>query len=293
MQPLLQTDIHRLLFRRLLHGLQLYKTSSREQCDRFLLENPKESAFVLDHLIQSRRTNSEQSLLTRDELYSESSLLLIAGSDTTATCLAATTFYLLHNPKALARVQEELRQKFNCIEDICSGPKLSTCQFLRACIQESLRMSPPVGGLMAREVLPGGIEIHGHLFPKGVEIGTPHYAIHHDERCYSNPFSYEPERWLANDCSDVGIAQSAFCAFSVGSRGCVGKAMAYHELMLVLGRIMWKFDMRLDDAHRPALGIKNAKGLRGRTEEFQLYDIFASKYDGPWIQVKRRDSGHT
>ena len=292
MQPLLQIGVHKLLFRRLLHGLEQYKTHSRALCDRVRVEKRKGPSAVLDHLLQARHTNSQRPLFTREELYSESSLLLVAGTDTTAACLAATTFYLLRNPRALARVQEDVRQTFQSVEDICSGPQLSSCHFLWACIQESLRMSPPVGGLMAREVSRGGIKIDGHFFSEGVEVGTPHYAIHHEERYYPDPFSYKPERWLVDEGLDINTAQSAFCAFSVGSRGCVGRTMAFQELMVVLGRVMWEFDMKLCDANPLQLETRIAKGLRGRAEEFQLYDTFASKCQSLSIQFKPRESVH-
>ena len=47
---------------------------------------------------------------------------------------------------------------------------------------------------MSREVLQGGIDIDGHHIPKGIEIGTPHYALHHNEDYFPDSFSYKPGR---------------------------------------------------------------------------------------------------
>lgn len=289
MQSLLLTGVHKLLFRNLLQGLEAYKAFSRSQCDPQLIhEKPDSRTDVFSRLSQAFHPKTQKPLFTREELHSESSLLIIAGSDTTSTCLAATFFYLLHNPKALSRVQNEVRKAFHHLEDIRSGPRLSACHYLRACIYESLRLSPPVGGLMPREILSGGMEVDGQYFPQGVEIGTPHYALHHDEAYYPEPFVYKPERWLADEGSDVTKAQSAFCAFSIGPRSCVGKLMAYQELMTVLGRVIWECDIRLGS--RDVLGERSEKwkGGQQRAEEYQLFDTFTSKSTGPLVQFRPR-----
>lgn len=289
MQPLLYTRAHRVLFRSLLNGLEQYKAFSRSQCDQ-RLKNPKHNGVtdVFSHLSQTFNPKTERPLYTRVELGSESSLLIVAGSDTTSTCLAATFFYLLHNPEAFSLAQNEIDKTFQCLEDIRSGQRLSACHYLRACINESLRLSPPVGGLMAREVLTGGLEVDGHLFPKGVEIETPHYALHHDEEYYPEPFLYKPERWLAAEGSEAATARSAFCPFSIGPRGCVGKTMAYHELMIVMGRVLWEFDIRLDDRSELRKASDGWKGFRQRADEYQLYDTFSSKSMGPQMQFRPR-----
>ena len=64
----------------------------------------------------------------------------------------------------------------------------------------------------------------------------------------------------------VAAAQSAFCAFSVGRFGCVGKTLAYAEMPVMLARIVWLYDMRLQGSigeGRTSFG----KG-RQRTNEF-------------------------
>lgn len=289
MQPLLYTGAHKVLFRSLLNGLERYKAYSRSQCDQHL-KDPRynRSTVVFSHLLQASHPKMERPLYTPVELCSESSLLIVAGSDTTSTCLAATFFYLLHNPGALSLVQNEIDRNFQCPEDVRSGSRLSACQYLRACITESLRLSPPVGGLMAREVLTGGLEVDGHLFPKGVEIGTPHYALHHDEKYYPEPFLYKPERWLADEGPEVAKARSAFCAFSIGSRGCVGKTMAYQELMIVMGRVLCEFEIKLDDRSELQGRSERWKGCRQRADEYQLYDTFSSKSLGPRVQFRPR-----
>lgn len=228
-----------------------------------------------------------------DELWGESNLLIIAGSDTTSTAMAGTFFYLAHNPSALQKVAQEIRDTFSDVEDIVSGPKLSGCTYLRACIDETMRMTPPVAGALPRKVLPGGIDIDGHHIPAGVDVGVPHYAIHHNPDYYPRPFDYNPERWLSDAAVNplhekLPDAHSAFCPFSIGPRGCIGKGLAYVELSVTIARVLYLYDLRLAPGMTLGGGNKDLEVGRTNPEEYQIEDRFASMKDGPVLQFRAR-----
>lgn len=168
-------------------------------------------------------------------------------------------------------------------------------------------MSPGVGGILPREVLPGGITVDGTYFPVGVDIGVPIYALQHHSTYHPNPFEYNPDRWLLVESNDggtkaltsssdsnaraVSLAKSAFCPFSVGPRGCVGKGMAYKEISIVVARLVFMFDMRIAEGSTvgegdPGLGERS---LRHRKGEFQGLDKFVLQADGPIVEFKLRD----
>lgn len=216
---------------------------------------------------------------------------LPTGSDTTATAFAATIFYLIHNPARLAELVAEVRAIFVDVEQIRSGPQLNGCVYLRACIDEALRLSPPALGLLPREALVGGIDIDNHHFPAGTVVGTPIYTLHHNEDYYTSPFTYNPSRWIVDPnkpamAADVALARSAFCSFSVGPRSCVGKGFAYMELMLGLARLVWMYDMRLSPGSNVGEGDPEWEWGRRRRGEYQLKDTFAAIRDGPLVEFK-------
>ncbi len=214
--------------------------------------------------------------------------------------MAATLFYLVRNPQALQTASGEVRSKFGDIEEITQGPQLNSCTYLRACIDEAMRMSPSVGGIAPREVLPGGITIDGECVPEGVVVGTPHYTIHHNASYYPQPFTYVPERWVAGASAsskmsggpitdrDVALAQSAFCPCSIGPRGCIGKGLAYIELMTTLARVLYLYDMRKSAGPDPAEGRPGREWGRQRVDEYQLIDQFTSLKDGPMVEFRKR-----
>lgn len=228
-----------------------------------------------------------------DELWGESNLLIIAGSDTTSTAMAGTFFYLAHNLATLQKLTKEIREKFDDVEEIVTGPKLNECTYLRACIDESMRMTPPVAGVVPRKVLPGGIEIDGRHIPEGIDVGVPHYAIHHNPDYYPKPFDYVPERWLqdpaANPMHDgLEAARNAFCPFSIGLRGCIGKGLAYVELTVTIARVLFLYDLRLAPGMTLGEGGRDLEVGRERANEYQIEDRFASMKDGPVLQFRTR-----
>lgn len=226
---------------------------------------------------------------------------IIAGSDTTSTAMAATLFYLVRSPTALKRATEEVRSKFTDVEEIRQGGALSACTYLRACIDEAMRLSPSVGGLLPREVLAGGMTICDEFVPAGTVVGTPHYAVHHCEEYYPSPFSYVPERWLVGEANplkggapvteaEVAAAQSAFCPFSIGPRGCIGKGLAYIEMSVTLARVLFLYDVRrAAGVVDPGEGRDDLEWGRHRREEYQLVDTFTSMKDGPMVEFRRRE----
>lgn len=187
--------------------------------------------------------------LSMKEILAESTTLCVAGADTTSTALAATFFYLASTPRAYRRLQQDVRRAFASSDEIRSGPTLSKLTYLRACIEEALRMSPPAGSSLSREILTGDATVDGRALPAGTEAGVPIYAIHHNAKYFPDPFEYRPERWLRSESSTTGPsvddARAAFCPFSVGTRSCVGKGMAMMELSLTVAYAMYTLDFTL------------------------------------------------
>jgi cytochrome P450 len=250
---------------------------------------------------------------SENDLISESGVVLTAGTDTTATALAATMFYLTRYPHALHKLQSEVRDAFSNINEIRHGPELTSLVYLRAVIDEALRMASPVPDVLSRRVLPGGAKIDGQQIPAGTFVGMSMYSVHHNEEYYPNSFEFVPERWIVPSTKTtaettslpltgtpdlVERAKSAFFAFSTGTRGCVGKNMAYLELSVCLARLVWALDFKIPDnaelakiggggVHRGTDG-EIVKG-RHRQNEYQIWNCFVADKEGPYVQFRVRE----
>lgn len=293
--PMIKTlGLNKVMFSKIYAQRMEYMAYSKAQAaerSKIGLDTDRKDFFY--YLLNARDPETGKGFTT-PELWGESNLLIIAGSDTTSTALASAFFYLVHNPSKLEKLSKEILAAFSDLEEIHSTPTLNSCTYLRAVIDESMRLSPPVGGILPREVLTGGLDLDGMHIPEGIVVGTPHYAIHHNAAYYPEPFAFTPERWIADSLPEitndtVALAQSAFCPFSVGPRGCIGKGVAYVELMTSLARVVYMYEMRAVAGMTVGEGNEALEWGRQRKGEYQLKDSFTSMKDGPYVQFRERN----
>ncbi|KAL8841180.1 MAG: hypothetical protein Q9170_001034 [Blastenia crenularia] len=293
MPAIISMKIDRIFFHKLTGSVRSFESMAKWQTDKRIgahSDNGAKHNDIFEKLIVARDPNTGIGLSISD-LNAEAIGLIIAGSDTMTTTMTATLFYILHLPSTMDRLYAEIDSTFTSLEDIVMGPQLTSCRYLRACLDESLRLSPPVGGILPREVLHGGITISGNFFPQGADIGVPIYALQRQEKYFLNATSYEPQRWLVEKSDttsvygDVTQAYSAFSPFSLGPRGCPGKSMAYSEMMVTMARIVWLFEMKLTG--QEDFARKRADGA----VEFKTWDSFTSTHDGPVVSFRKRENG--
>jgi cytochrome P450 len=272
---------------------------------------------IMHHLLQATDPVTGKGF-SREQLNVESSLLIAAGADTTSVTLAAAFFYLLHNPSVMHKLVDEVRSAYTTEEmEQITPAKLVTIPYLRAVIDESLRLSPPVPSLLPREVLKGGIAIDGHYIPAGTIVGVSAYAIHRNPEYFPEPDTFYPERWIASESESdteksslpniprtrqaVSLARQAFSSFSQGARGCIGRQLAYYELHTALALTLHRFDIRLTqtedstdwrkgfpDVIDPVKRVGKGKSAWRKEGEFQLYDRFLSDRNGPMVEFRER-----
>jgi cytochrome P450 len=109
----------------------------------------------------------EEQRLTLDEMHTNSSAFMMAGTETTATLLSGLTYYLLKNPDKMDKLVKEIRTSFHSEEDMTIG-RLQRLEYLQACLDEALRIYPPSVTGFQRRTPPGGADICGRFVPGNV-----------------------------------------------------------------------------------------------------------------------------
>lgn len=106
-------------------------------------------------------------------------------------------FLLSRHPGAYARLTAEVRSTFTSIEHIRQGPFLTSCHYLRACLDEAMRLAPPPHSALSwRIVGPGGTTIAGEHIPAGYDVAVDLWALHHNPTYFPDPFVYNPDRFM-------------------------------------------------------------------------------------------------
>lgn len=144
---------------------------SKEKVNRRLqkkTDRPDFTTYILRY--------SDERAMTQKEVEANAGILILAGSETTATTLAAATFYLLKNPVVHRKLIEEVRGTFATQDDI-NFLSVARLPYLNGVIEESLRLFPPVPGITPRQVPEGGEFIDGEFVPGGVCSATRTYVV--------------------------------------------------------------------------------------------------------------------
>lgn len=113
------------------------------------------------------RNSGTKDGLTHEELVANANILIIAGSETTATILCGVTYWLLKSPDALAKVTTEVRSIMKSETDISVSSVAAKLPYMQACIDEAFRMYPPVPTGLTRMTIEPTL-ISGYEIPPGV-----------------------------------------------------------------------------------------------------------------------------
>ncbi|KAM5361367.1 hypothetical protein ACJZ2D_013137 [Fusarium nematophilum] len=199
-----------------------------------------------DFLSYILRHNDEKGMV-RGEILELSDGLIVAGSETTATLLSGTTYFLLTDRAKYEKVVGEIRSAFGS-EDEITIVSVNQLSYTLAVLNEGLRMYPPVPFGLPRKVPLSGELVEGYWLPEEA-ISVPHWSAYRSERNFAQPDTFIPERWLGDPRFD-GDNKSVLQPFSMGPRNCIGKNLAYAESRLLLVRLLWKFDLELMESSR-------------------------------------------
>jgi cytochrome P450 len=167
-----------------------------------------------------------------------------AGSDTTAIALTNVLYYLIKNPSQLATLRREVASVLSDDEIIAPYAKVKNLPYLRACLDESLRISPPVAFGLVRKTPPEGVTIFGEFIAGNTVVSVPAYVAHRDPNIFPNPEEFRPERWLENEGKAKEMGKY-FIPFSTGARGCIGRNISYLEQHVLVATIVHRYDFAL------------------------------------------------
>jgi cytochrome P450 len=122
--------------------------------------------------------NQKQDLrLSRTEMYANSQVFMVAGTETTATALSGLLYQLLRNPDKMEIILKEIHETFEKESDI-GMRALEHMQYLNACIEEGLRIYPPVPVGLPRVAPDDGLLVCGEHIPgKVLSIRRTHLII--------------------------------------------------------------------------------------------------------------------
>jgi cytochrome P450 len=229
---------------------------------------------------QERYSFAEEfSKLTEDRELIRGGLLnlLLAGRDTTSSLLSNLFFMLARHPDTYAKLAEEVRTTVPQTGEPPTLEDLRSMKYLRGCINESLRLHPPIPR-NSREALRdttlptgGGPDGTEPIFvPEGTQVGYQIFSMHRRKDVYGEDADdFVPERWTESNLRPGW----AFLPFNGGPRICIGQQFALNLASYIVCRVVQHIDSveSCDSSPwREGLGISCSTG------------------DGAWVRLHQR-----
>ena len=172
---------------------------------------------------------------------------LWAGTETTAITLAWALYHTSKQPAAAERIRREGEAVYG--DRAPTTADYSALAYTRAVIQETMRLYPPIWGLMRVATEPdviGGKEIR-----PGDRMVLFAYGAHRSKKYWEDPDAFRPERWLGEAAKKR--KPYTYIPFGGGKRSCIGGAMSQLENVLALSMLLRRFQPEYIGADPPGI----------------------------------------
>ncbi len=190
---------------------------------------------------------------------------LVAGHETTSGALSFALYFLAQHPEVVARAQAEVDAVLGPDPDaaptFAQVPKL---RYVRRVLDEALRLWPtaPAFGRSPREetMLAGQWRMRPQDWAL---VLIP--LVHRDPAAWGDDAEqFDPDRFLPE--RSKGRPPHAYKPFGTGERACIGRQFALHEAVLVLARLLHRYDLQAD----PGYELSITERLTMMPEDFWL-----------------------
>ena len=183
----------------------------------------------------------------RQQAVDELKQYLWAGTETTALTLAWALYLTSKFPEAAERIRREGETVYGDREPAAAD--YSGLAYTRAVVQETMRLYPPIWGLI--RVATKADTIAGKEIKPGDRVVIFSYGVHHSAKHWDEPEEFRPERFM--DDSTKKRKPYTYMPFGGGKRSCIGGAMSQVENTLALSILLRRFRPEYAGAEPPGI----------------------------------------
>ncbi|WOL00956.1 hypothetical protein Cni_G09669 [Canna indica] len=218
---------------------------------RSILKNPnlEPNAVPFSYIdsLLDFKVDGHDSVPTDPELVTLCSELINGGTDTTSTAIEWAMARIIDNPD----IQDKLYKDIISVvgDRLVDNPDLEKMPYLQAFVKEMLRKHPPTYFSLTHAAVEA-TKLRGYDVPPDVNLELFLPTIAKDERLWSKPLEFNPERFISSreTTSITGSAGIRMILFGVGRRICPGLAMGTTNISLMVARMVQVFEWWLHPA---------------------------------------------
>ncbi|XP_012253053.2 cytochrome P450 9e2-like [Athalia rosae] len=210
------------------------------------------------HLMMQGRDRKGKSALSLESMTAQAFIFLLGGLESPAVTMSFVSQHLALNSNVQKKLQAEIDEMMKKSRGKVSYEEINAMKYLDAVVNETLRMYTPgvmldrIGsrGFTLPPALPGLDPLHMKPFQN---VWIPVHSLHHDEKYYSNPDQFDPERF--NDENKDKIDPLTYLPFGIGPRICIANRFALMVVKLALFYLLAKCDVLPCSKTKPKIRI--------------------------------------
>ena len=193
---------------------------------------PEGTPDLLDLLLAGEDPESGRRM-TVPELRDNLLTFIVAGHETTALTLGWALYLMAFDPEAQERAAAEARGVLGV--RAATAEDVEHLPFIRAVIDEALRLYPPAG--MLSRTAQAQDELCGREIRPEDTVIVPVYALHRNHLLWDDPDAFDPGRFADRKAID----RYAYLPFGDGPRICIGASFAIQEAVIILATLLAQF----------------------------------------------------
>ncbi|KAI1391672.1 putative benzoate 4-monooxygenase cytochrome P450 [Hypoxylon trugodes] len=247
-------------------------TAVKERLENF--DSEKTPHNILSWLLKAIIDKDISAPPTKDALNEDSRSLVVAGSDTSSSTLAAALFFLAKSPS----VQKKLQAQIDALVPTSASwdyGKVKPITYIDNIIDETLRLRPSIMSGIYRVTPPEGIQIDEEFIPGDINVFVPTLRIQTDPRYWKQATEFIPERF-GERFEEMETQGAPYMPFGSGIYTCAGKNLAVLSLRIIISKLVQQFDISL------------APGETGEKFKNETLDTFTSTCTPLMLQFSPR-----
>ncbi|EGG18650.1 cytochrome P450 [Cavenderia fasciculata] len=210
-------------------------------------DQPEPASPFLKSLVEQLDANS----INEDEIIANLAVYVLAGHDTITCTLSYTLHLLAMNQDILKKVRNEVDLVMNslavdgCDEPVITNKIASQFVYLQQVILETFRFKSLVPFIMLEcnqdniisSPACGNVEIY-----EGASICLSFESYYNNPKYFVKPEEFNPDRWKGvniDNCQHFKLFP-----YSYGPRMCPGKRLSKVELVVILAKLIHRFDIQ-------------------------------------------------
>jgi cytochrome P450 len=190
--------------------------------------------------LRDRKTGEN---LTRTEVRDEAASVIAGGVSPTIRALTWIWYLLALHPEVEARLHAELDAVLEGQPPVAGH--LTQLTFTRQVIEETMRLYPPIPGILREAV--AADELAGRRVPPRSIVAIMPWVVHRHRQLWRDPERFDPDRF--NPENAAARPRFAYVPFAAGPRVCVGAAFAMTQMLIVVASLARRFRFRLASHH--------------------------------------------